>query len=178
VNYERGRYRLKDEWESRLHELLDDERTPLHLVGIGSPLRSDDSVGLQIIAGLLKNLGKRPREHVFLHQSTPTSEHVLSSLDCTKTRVLVFDAVQANGKPGDVIFADLGQSKFGYFATHNVPLRLLPNVAANPSNVYVAGIEPQSLEVGEVLSEAVRTSADRISEIVQSSLGGVVHGPD
>jgi hypothetical protein len=42
--------------------------------------------------------------------------------------------------------------------------------------VFVAGIEPESLEVGEELSDVVRASADRLSAVVESALGGGRNG--
>ena len=83
---------------------------------------------------------------------------------------------QPGGKPGQVTLANLGDSKYGYFATHNVPLRVIPEVAANPSNVYVSGIEPAVLEVGEGLSDAVRQSAVDVAAVVESALGGGTDG--
>lgn len=165
-----------DDWKAELSEILGDVRTPLHLLGVGNPLKSDDSVGIFIVSRLATRLGRRPRRNVFVHPPGQTPERLLSRVDCGKDRVLIFDAVAAGRQPGQVVLASLGDSKFGYFATHNVPLRLLPGVAANPSNVYVAGIEPESLEVGEELSDVVQASADDLSAVVESALGGGSNG--
>jgi hydrogenase maturation protease len=167
----------RNQWEVELTDLLEDAGTPLHLVGVGNPLRRDDSVGLHIVSRLVTKLGRRPRRNLFVHPPASTPERLLSRVDCAKGRVLIFDAVASGGQPGRVILASLDDSKFGYFATHNVPIRVLPGVAANPSNVYVAGIEPESLDVGEELSEAVLASANSISAVVESALGGGSDGP-
>jgi len=156
--------------------LLADTRTPFHLVGVGNPMRCDDGVGLEIISQLLRRLGRRRPKNVILHPPTDTADRVLSRIDCTSERLLIFDAVEASGMPGRIILASLADSKFGFFATHNVPLRIIPGLAANPSNVFVAGIEPELLDVGEGLSEVVRSSADDVVSVVVSALGGGTDG--
>ena len=103
-------------------------------------------------------------------------ESLLSRLDSANDRVLIFDAVASGGPPGQVILASLGNSRFGFFATHNVPMRVLPGLAANPSNVFVVGIEPESLEVGEELSDIARASADDLCAVVESAFGGGRNG--
>ena len=164
-------------WEAELRRVLEDDRTPLHLVGMGNPLRRDDSVGLQIVSHLVSRIGRRPRRNVAVHPPARMPERVFSKVDCKSERVLIFDAVETGGKPGSVVLARLDDSRFGYFATHNVPTRLVPGVAANPSNVYVGGVQPESLEIGEELSDSVRASARGIIAIVESVFGGGSDGP-
>jgi len=164
-------------WEAELRKLLEDRRTPLHLVGVGNPLRGDDAVGLEIVSQLATKIGNNPVKDVIVHAPSAAPESLLSKIDCVNERILIFDAVELGGEPGQVTLANLGNSKFGYFATHNVPLRVIPGLAANPSNVYVSGIEPEKLEVGEGLSGRVRTSADVVASVVESALGGGSDGP-
>jgi hydrogenase maturation protease len=163
-------------WEVGLRKLLGDTRTPLHIVGVGNPMRGDDAVGLEIVSQLMKRIEKTRLSNVILHLPVSMPERVFSQIDCGKERLLIFDAVESGGMPGEVVLASLGDSKFGYFATHNVPLRVMPEVAANPSNVYVSGIEPAVLEVGDGLSDAVRSSADYVVSVVESALGGGTDG--
>lgn len=158
-------------------ELMQDSTTPIHLVGVGNPLSGDDSVGLYIVSRLSERLGRKPRKNVVLHPITLMPERALSRVDCKKERVLIFDAVGTGMRPGGVILARLCDSKFGYFSTHNVPLRLIPELAENPSNVYLSGIEPGNLDLGEGLTEAVRRSADMIVDAAVSALGGGPDGP-
>ena len=167
----------KDGWEVTMRRLLGERETTLHLVGAGNPLRGDDSAGLRVVSLLLKRLGRRPRRNVVIHPPEETPERVLSRVDCTRERVLIFDAVETGGQPGQVVLANLAESRFGYFATHNVPFKVIPGAAANPANIYVSGIEPLNLDIGEGLSEPVRASVSLVAEVVESALGGGIHGP-
>lgn len=164
------------QWEARLRELLGDTQTPLHMVGVGNPLKGDDAVGIEIMSQLLRSTRRKRVGNVILHAPTALPERVLALIDCTEERVLVFDAVESGGPPGQVVLANLGESMFGYFATHNVPLKIIPGIAANPSNAYVSGIEPEELGVGRGLSDAVRASAERVTSVVESALGGGTDG--
>ena len=75
--------------------------------------------------------------------------------------VVIFDAVDAQRKPGSIVCAALGETSYGFFATHNVPLGLIPGVAAR-EGVVVMGVVPASVEFGEGLSRAVKKAADEL----------------
>jgi hydrogenase maturation protease len=157
-------------WEERLRKLIGDESSTVHLIGVGNPLRQDDSVGLYVIR-LLRGRGRKLGRHIVVHPPSTSPERELSRVDCTRNRVVLFDAVEANSSPGTVVFAGLGDSRYGYFATHNIPLRLLPNVSGNTANVYIAGVQPMEVGVGEGLSEVVREAAGKIAEVVRGQAG-------
>ena len=81
---------------------------------------------------------------------------------------MIIDAVEAQKKPGTIICARLSETKFGFFATHNVPLRLVPGVAENAADTYIVGIEPDSVGVGEGLSDIVKRSSMKLVEMIVS----------
>ena len=81
---------------------------------------------------------------------------------------MVIDAVEAQKKPGTIVCARLSETKFGFFATHNVPLRLVPGVAENAADTYVVGIQPDSVGVGEGLSDVVKGSSMKLVAMIAS----------
>ena len=81
---------------------------------------------------------------------------------------MVIDAVEAQKEPGTIVCARLSETKFGFFATHNVPLRLVPGVAENAADTFVVGIQPESVGVGEGLSDVVKKSSERLVEMIVS----------
>ena len=135
-------------------------------------MRGDDAVGLEIVSGLLRAIAKRRSGNVSIHRPTATPERELGRFDLSKERLLIFDAVGFGGVPGQFFLSSLDESQYGFFATHNVPLRLIPGLAANPSRVFVCGIEPAELGVDEGISEAVRSSAEKVTSLVLRELGG------
>lgn len=144
--------------------LSSNERKRIDFVGIGSPIRRDDSVGLHIVETLRRSVGSTSL--VKVHPPMQNPERMLSRIMRHSTRVLIFDAVEADSPAGTVVFATLEKTKFGFFATHNVPLRLLTSFIMEPSDVGLVGIQPEDIEVGEGLSDTVRASADRVIEVV------------
>jgi hydrogenase maturation protease len=158
---------MVDDWVSDFAAFLSSkERKTLNLFGIGSPVRRDDSVGLHIVESLRRRVGSSPVPFLKVHAPLVNPELALSRILRGPGRALVFDAVEAQKPPGSVVFATLKQTKFGFFATHNIPLTLLVSLSTDPAEVGLLGIQPEDIEVGEGLSDRVRASAERVVEIV------------
>ena len=135
-------------------------------VGVGNELRCDDGVGLRIASLLRARLAKDPRPGLRVHPPQTMPERLLYRLAGGAGRIVIFDAVEAGARPGEVVCASLKETKYGFFATHNVPLRLVPGLAAREDDVYVVGVQPKSLEVGEGLSAEVLAAAESVVEVV------------
>ncbi len=129
----------------------------MHLVGVGNQFRGDDAVGLAVAARLRRKLGPHPRPGLTLHAPADNPELLISRLCTSGGRVVIVDAVEASRDPGTIVCASLKDTKYGFFATHNIPLRLLPGVSGG--DVWLVGVEPESLEVGAPLSASAEASA-------------------
>jgi hydrogenase maturation protease len=151
-------------WRSQLGSALDS--VTVDLVGVGNQLRGDDGLGIEIVSRLRKRLGTRRGVRAHLPSRLP--ERVLSKLAEERGRIVIFDAVEASKPPGTIICSLLAETKYGYFATHNVPLRLVPGLGEKLSDVYILGIQPESLEVGDGLSETASRSVDEVVEFVSA----------
>jgi hydrogenase maturation protease len=159
-------------WSSRLREAVADGRTPVHLVGVGNELRGDDAAGLEIVSKLRSRLGTSPARGVKIHARSPMPERLLAKLASDDGRIVIFDAVEASKQPGEVVFCRLSDTKYGFFATHNIPLRLVPGLAQRKSDTFLVGVQPASLEVGGGLSETMRESVQRVVEVVTEGVEG------
>ncbi len=142
----------------------------LHFLGVGNPIKSDDSVGLYLVSKLRKTCGRKPNEFVTIHPPLLYSraEFYLAKIGQKGEYAVIFDAVDANSEPGRIIFGDLSNTQYGFFSSHNIPLKLIPEL--NPSTVYILGIQPQNIEVGEELSRIVLSSANEVLEKIPSLL--------
>ncbi len=162
-----------DGWQVELASWIKGAASPVHLVGVGNPIKRDDAAGLEVISTLRRIFGGSAPPSTKIHAATRSPERVLSKLALSGERVVVFDAVEAEREPGAIVCASLGDTKFGYFATHNIPLKLVPGVAEKRDQICIVGIQPESLEVGEGLSEPVRiavaTVADAVASLARSS---------
>ncbi len=160
----------RDGWRVRLRHAFESSSGPVDCVGVGNPIRTDDGVGLKIVSELKSALGRRPSEGVTIHGVSLMPERLLSKLSSKNGTLLIFDAVEATKAPGEVVCGMLADTKYGYFATHNVPLRLVPGLAERSDSVYIVGIQPESLEVGEGLTPAVRESAKLVVRAVSEEV--------
>ena len=158
-----------EDWQARLQDALESGGST-DLVGVGNSLRSDDAVGLEIASELRSRLGAAPARGVRIHSPSLMPERLLSKLASKEGRIIVFDAVEASKPPGEIVCSKLGETKYGYFATHNVPLRLIPGLSDRQQDVFVVGVQPQSLEVGEGLTDIVRDSATRVAAAVTKAV--------
>ncbi|HUI01031.1 MAG TPA: hydrogenase maturation protease [Nitrososphaerales archaeon] len=144
----------------------------LVLFGVGNPIKRDDSVGLYIATRLRSRLGSAPTARVKIHRPVDQAELAISRLDLQSSRLLLFDAIEAGKPPGSVVFANLDDTKYGFFVTHNIPLRLLPSVRENGKNVFVLGVQPHDVGIGEGPSEPMVQVAEKIVSVVSGCIGG------
>lgn len=144
-----------------------------HVFGIGNPIKKDDALGLEVVSLLRRRLGPASRRTIRVHGFSSNPEILISDLASKGERIVIIDAVEAQKKPGTIVCARLSDTKFGFFATHNVPLRLVPGVAENAADSYVIGIQPEAVDVGEGLSDVVRRSTMElvamIADLVQKA---------
>jgi hydrogenase maturation protease len=167
-----GKALQAQDWEVGLRGALGRSPGSVDILGVGNPIRGDDGVGLVIASQLRRILGARPSEGFRIHRDTLSPERLLSKLAASAGRIVIFDAVEATRAPGDIVCCRLRDSRYGYFATHNIPLRLIPGLESRVDDIYIVGVQPLSVGVGEGLSDVVRDSAARIVAAVTDAVGG------
>jgi hydrogenase maturation protease len=144
-------------WKEELKEFIDNKTV---IMGIGSKLKTDDSVGV-FIAERLKDLGV---ENVIVAETTP--EHWLGFLTKKKfEKLLIVDSVLFGGKKGEIKLFDLQEISERFGLTHSSSLHLFYDFVSKEGSIKelkVLAIMPVSLEVGESLSAIVERSANEI----------------
>ncbi len=147
-------------WRGDVARCIAGVARPIHFVGVGNGLRRDDAVGLVAASALRRVLGRGVPKWVVIHDEDKP-ERTFSKIPDGQG-VLLFDAVQSGSAPGSIICTTLSDTRYGFFATHNVPLRLLPGLSERADRVYILGVEPGSLDVGEGLTSKVKDSVDAL----------------
>ena len=151
---------------ARLRECILGGAGTTHVFGIGNPLRQDDAVGLEVVSSLRRRIGPGSRKVVKIHGLSSNPERLISDLASRGERIVLIDAVEAKQEPGTIVCTRLSETKFGFFATHNIPLRLVPGVAENAADTYVVGIQPESVLVREGLSDVVKESSEKLVAMI------------
>jgi hydrogenase maturation protease len=139
--------------------------TPVLVIGIGNPFRSDDRAGLEV-ARRLQRIGN-DRLKVLEVASNP-----LTLLELWKghDEVLLVDAVSSNSKPGTFQIINAVEQKIpaGLFntSTHNMSVAEAIEMARNlnqlPKQMLVYGIEGKNFQFGEALSPQMNEAIEKV----------------
>lgn len=138
------------------------------LLGVGSPLRSDDQAGL-VLCDLLSQKGVNC---VKCEYGLENCVDVI--IEEKPEKIIIFDAALFNGgRPGDVIhLEDLDALRsVNLLTTHNIPIKLLLDVVEKFTplrEIHIIGIYPKNLDVGtSISSEVLRTINSLANGIVE-----------
>ncbi len=129
---------------------------------IGNIERGDDGLG-PCFAKMLK--GKVSYEVIDAGVAPENQTGVISRLK--PDTIIIVDAVDFEGEPGDVkIFSgeDLGSGKI---STHDISPKLLIEYLKESTGaaIYIVGVKPQSNKFGQGLSYSIKTSLDNLIKL-------------
>ena len=143
---------------------------PVVVIGLGSPLMSDEGVGIHVLHALEKRFAKSV--HVEFLDLGTAGARVLHAI-AGRSKAVIIDCAFMDKKPGSI----------ARFTPHDVASRkveprislhggdLLDTIALSraigeaPGNIVIFGIEPAEVSQGEKLSKAL---AARLSEYVDA----------
>lgn len=132
------------------------------VVGIGNDLRGDDGAGLLVAREIAARTGQP------LVNAGEVPENYLGTIRAlSPSRVLLCDAVSFGGRPGETVLIHAGGDGGGFAdrseaSTHRPTLSLLARYIESEigAEVWLLGIQPESIACGSSLSESVRTGID------------------
>lgn len=133
-------------------------------LGVGSPLRADDSVGLYIVNKLASRLTPHAGQELRFYLGESAPENFSGEIrNFGTTHLVVIDAADMSEAPGTMRIIEQDQIGGTSFSTHMMPLKMLTDylVMATGCKVFVLGIQPQSLAFGQLISEPVQKAADQ-----------------
>jgi hydrogenase maturation protease len=141
-----------------------EEKRLLSLIGVGNRFRSDDAAGLEVVRRL--RLAHPPGVRLIEQEGEPASLiESWSSVD----EALVIDAVNSGSAPGtlhrfDVTDAPLPAQVFPSTHAMGLPeaVELARELDRLPGRLIVYGIEGQTWEAGEGLSEPVQKTVAKL----------------
>lgn len=130
---------------------------------IGNELRGDDGVG-PFIARLL-----RATDRVSVVDCGETPENYLGVIaGFNPDRVVIIDAAYFGGTPGEVRVVKKSEIGGGGASTHDAILTLFADYieARTGAEAFFVAIQPQTSEVGGVLSAVVETAAKQLAALI------------
>lgn len=123
------------------------------ILGVGNELLGDDGVGVYVARKLkgknIINAGVAPENFIGkIKKMNPG-------------RIVIFDALEFGGKPGEVKVVDARKTEGLKISTHSLPLSFFSELFED-IEIYVVGMQPKSKEFGSELSSDVKRSADNL----------------
>lgn len=136
-------------------------------LGVGSPLRADDSVGLYIVKELMSRITAHPGQELRFHLGESAPENFSGEIrSFGTTHLVIIDAADMGEAPGTMRIIDKEQIGGTSFSTHMLPLKMLTDylIMTTGCQVFVVGVQPQCLAFGQLISEPVQKAADEFLE--------------
>ena len=134
------------------------------IIGIGNPLKKDDNIGNLIVEKLNKE--NKDKNFVFI-KTQLTPENYLMPLKKSKPKNIYFiDAVEFEGKTGEVKIFSLDEIEKIKITTHNLPITVYKDHFPN-TEIKLIGIKVKDIDFGEGLSKEIKNKFDDILKEVK-----------
>jgi hydrogenase 3 maturation protease len=139
------------------------------IVGVGNPIRGDDAVGPRII----ELLESKPINNVLLLNTESVPEAFTGKVEqFNPTHVLLVDAANFRGMPGETKLITGEQIGGQAISTHSLPLNIFISYIEKSLGISVIllGIQPMSINLGESMSEPVKNVAKIVADTLHRIL--------
>ena len=155
--------------EQGLREYFGSDKRRVVIVGVGNPIRGDDAVGPRII----ELLEEKPMKDVLLLNTESVPEAFTGKVEQFKpTHVLMVDAANFRGEPGETKLITGEQIGGQAISTHSLPLNIFITYIEKSLNVDVLllGIQPMSIGLGAPMTEPLEAAAISVSNTLYQIL--------
>jgi hydrogenase maturation protease len=140
------------------------------VIGIGNLLMQDDSIGVRAVHSLRQL--KLP-ENINLEIIDGGNAPDLSVfIDCVVDKLVIIDAVQANGVPGTIyrFTADSIDEGYDFASGHDLSIRqslaMMQLTGNKPIETVIIGVEPEKIGGGDKLTPKLEQTLPEIVKLV------------
>ena len=156
-----------------LHERLGNCKK-IAILGVGSPLKSDDAAGILIAGKIADNFPEEdyPLLRIYIGESAP--ENFTGEIKkFMPDHLLVIDAADLEEEPGSVTFIDMAVIKGVSFCTHMLPLNIMLDYLKleTGTEITILGIQPQNLSYDGKITDSVKVAIDEVALAITDTLG-------
>jgi hydrogenase 3 maturation protease len=150
--------------KEKLTEILCRNSSEILFAGVGNVLRSDDGAGVYIVSSI-KARGKFST--ILVEASI---ENYISKINSLNPGILIIaDCIDFNREPGYAGLVPIGQIQEFNISSHNISLRRVADHLK--MEVYVIGVQPADMKVGENLTPPVKKASDEIINMLNELIG-------
>ncbi len=133
------------------------------IVGIGNILRGDDGFGPALVEKLKEN-----EKLICIDAGSTPESYTRNIISANPDVILLADAVHLNHKVGEYEILGKNDIVKSGLTTHDISPRMFIEYLESQirAEIYMVGIQPQNLSLGEDLSEPVKKSLDEIKNLI------------
>ena len=155
-------------FESQLRDFLTDYEK-LIILGVGNELKCDDGVGPYIIKKLQAEDIEDMDKLLFINAETVPENFTGKLRKENPSHIIIIDACLMGGEPGDVKIVDKYDFANIGISTHSMSLSYFVKYLErdNDFKIIFVGIEPESMDFSEKLTENVEKSAYEFIDILK-----------
>jgi len=155
--------------ESQLREFFGEGERRVAIVGVGETLRGDDGVGQKIMEIMSESA---PRGVLLIDAGAVPEAYMGKLVEHGCTHVLLIDAANFRGEPGEVRLIDSSRIGGQAVSTHSLPLTLFITYIEKVlgAKVLLLGVQPKSVKFNTGLSPEVTTAAHKVAALLMRLL--------
>lgn len=134
-------------------------KRPILVVGIGNPMKGDDGAGPAVAEGVA------PSKDITALNCLEAPENYIGKMTRSGAATVVLaDAVEMGEKPGAARLMGTAELREAGPSTHSISLSLIADTIREESGaeVFLLGIQPKSVKLGEGLSDEVAGAVKEI----------------
>ena len=146
---------------AELKDLLTFSRkSPLLVIAIGNSYRSDDGVGPYIA----QKINKCKKNLTVLNAEDQPENIIDEATQLTPGKIVIIDAADFGGIPGEIRLIEKKDIPDTSLSTHSFSPKIIAAIIEEGTgvDVHFLGIQPESIQLREGLSEPVKKAAKRI----------------
>lgn len=139
--------------------LIPQEHSHTLIITVGNDFRADDGVGPYIASKL------KPSTKLSVIDAGSNPENIIDQVvKLSPQRAIFIDAADFGGSPGELRLIDAEHIPETSLSTHSVPLPVVSRILQEDTQakIYFIGIQPESVEHREGLSDKVKLAADTL----------------
>jgi len=154
-------------WRETLQQWISLQNRPprIAVLGVGNSLRSDDAAGVLVARRLAQSHFTYDHDSLLVIDAGHAPENTTAELRRFRPGlVILIDAADIGGEPGRIRPIEIHEIDGMSASTHSLPLSMLAKYLTLElgCEVKIIGIQPQSIEIGESVSEDVLLAVDEI----------------
>jgi hydrogenase 3 maturation protease len=137
------------------------------VIGIGNKLKADDGFGPEV----LKKLKQKVNDNILLVNTGDVPENFLEKIvNFNPGKIFIVDAVEFQGKIGDIKFFDTDEIDFKSLSTHKNSLFIDYLKKSLRCEIKLIGIKPKTTEFGGSMTNEIKNKIDDVVKIILSQI--------